>query len=1042
MFSSLTVFACLCLYMSLLWLVAQWAERGSAKGRSLVDNPYVYALSLAVYCSSWTYYGSVGLAASNGMLFLAVYLGPTLVVVFWWTVLRKMVRLKTTHHITSVADFISARYDKSEALAALATGLALVGNVPYIALQLKAVFTTFNMVISEESGLGRAAGDWAGSHVGPIMVALLVLFTIIFGVRRLDPTERHQGMVMAVALESLLKLLLFLAAGFFVVYSLYDGFGDLLERQAPKLVHLEPVSPTQWFTYLLLSANAILFLPRQFHIAVVENTSARHIRQAMWMFPLYMLLINIFVYPIAQAGLLRDLPVQDADTFVLTLPLHYGDPWLGLMVFLGGFSAATAMVLISSMTMATMMTNHLLLPLAGRVRALGFLERQLLECRWVAVAVYILLGYWFEMLVGESLMLVNIGLIAFAAFLQFAPAALGGLFWSGGNKTGAMLGLCAGFFVWGYTSLLPSFVRSGLAPSSLLTQGPWGLAWLRPEHLLGVTALDPVSHTVFWTLVFNLGLYVLGSLWFQTSPQQQSLAEEFVGALSSGQIFDRVARREAYVDLAAKREKIEQLLSRFFDADKAQAMARRCLQAVGLAGKSRISVIELAELHNEVEKSLSGSLGAASAHKALGQASIFSTQESQELSEVYGEILASLRARPKDLIAKIDFHQEREALLSRHASELEEKVMQLQDQMLMRVEAERQLRESEERYRTAIESSSDGVAIIKDGRLLYFNRMFAEMFGYEKRSEILGKPVSIIVHPDEKSDVMEATLARQMGRKMPGRYDFKAIRKDGSPIFVGVSATATPYRGEQVVLAYLRDVTARRQAEDDIRQLSRRLIAGIEEERKRLAADLHDEFGQQLTGLHFGVEALARSLPAEAGQAKGMCDQVMHMLEGLADGIRTICSELRPDMLDHLGLIPTLEWYVAEFMRRFPGLNVDFTAVGFAVKRRLDPRLEIVLYRIAQEALTNVAKHAQASQVNLQLINSHPHVILVVRDNGVGMSQATPAPGPRKGGIGLIGMRERVAAVGGTIEIRSAAGKGAMVRAEVPGELESGREQA
>ncbi len=1031
-FSSLSVIAVFCAYMALLWLVARWAEEGHAAGKSLVNNPYVYSLSLAVFCSSWTYYGSVGTAATSGLLFMTVYLGPTLGIIFWWTVLRKLVRLKTAHHITSIADFISVRYEKSASLAALATALALVGNMPYIALQLKAVFTTFTIITHEQG----PADAWIGSHVGPIIVVLLVVFTIIFGVRRLDPTERHEGMVMAVAVESLFKLVLFMAAGAFVVFSLYDGPADILERFPHLPPPADPFTPGQWIAYLILSMNAVLFLPRQFHIAVVESQSERHIRQAMWMLPLYLLLINLFVYPIAGAGLLRSYPITQADQFVLTLPLNNGDPWLALLVFLGGFSAATAMVLISAMTMATMLTNHLLLPLVGWVKRLGFLERHLLECRWVAVAGYIVMGWWYEQLVGESLMLVNIGMIAFAAFFQFAPAAIGGIFWRAGNKAGALLGLGAGFLVWGYTMLLPSFVHSGWIHRGFLDEGPWGITWLRPEQLFGLSGLDPVSHNLFWSLVFNLGLYVLGSLWFQPDPEAQSQAEEFVGALGSGAVLGHASQREAYVDLEVKRDKIERLLSRFFAKSKAAVMADRCIRAVGLTGKTRLTIIELAELYKEVEKNLAGGVGAAAAHKALERASLFTSREARELTEVYGEILANLRARPKDLIRKIDFHQEREALISRHAAELEEKVLQMQDQMVMRMEAERALRESEERYRTAIESSSDGVAMIKDGRFIYINKTFAEIFGYPRRRELVGKDLNVIVHPQEKLKVLELSLQRQDGERMPGRYDFKGVRKDGSPIFVAVSATTTTFQGDTVVLAYVRDVTARRQAEDDIRRLSRRLIEGIEDERKRLAADLHDEFGQALTALHFGVEALAGGLgPEQEGQRRA-CGELIRSIEGLADSIRLISSDLRPDMLDHLGLVPTLDWYVTEFQRRHKEMEVDFTAVGFAFKRRLDPRLEIVLYRIVQEALNNVAKYSQAGRVTVQLINSHPRVILGIRDDGVGFEPAPRPESPKLGGIGHISMRERVSSVGGTIEIRSAPGKGVSIRAEVPMVLE------
>lgn len=1034
MFESLTVIAVFCFYMGLVFILALWAERRLAAGKSVVNNPIVYALSLSVYCSTWTYYGSVGYAATSGMLFLAVYLGPTMVVVFWWTLLRKLVRLKTNHHITSIADFISARYEKSIPLAALATVIALVGTMPYIALQLKAVFTTFDM-ITHDTGVASA---WIGSHVGPIVLALMVVFTIIFGVRRLDPTERHEGMVMAVAAESLVKLILFLAAGIFVVYFLYDGLGDIFERyQAYARTPLgqghrsQTASFITWSSYLILAASAVMFLPRQFHIMVVENQNEQHIKKAMWLFPLYMFLINIFVYPIALAGLLGGLPVESADTFVLQLPLQSGNHTLTLLVFLGGFSAATSMILITSMTMATMISNHLLLPLVDWIPALGFLERHLLKSRWLSVTCFILMGYWFERLVGGQAMLVNIGMISFAAILQFAPAIIGGIFWRGGNSRGAMLGMTAGFLVWAYTMLLPALVPAGWFSPEFLARGPEGIAFLRPESLFGVSGMDPVSHSVLWSLLFNVGFYLLGSLSFRPSDEAQRDAENFVGILTRGHDPGRAPRREAYINTAYKRRKIEALMLRYFEPARAAAITERSLKECDLEDRERISLTELAELYNEVEKSLAGVVGTAGAHRALLQAGIFTHQESQELSEVYGDILASMRARPEDLKRRIDFLQEREWLMKQHADELEEKVDELEQQIVRRRTAEEQLRESEERYRTAIEYSNDGVVLIKERTLWYVNRKFAELFGYGLRREIVGKSLAVILHPEDRDRVMDIARSRSEGEPAPSRYDFKGIKKDGTSLYIAVSAANVLYKGESVNLVYMRDVTERRRQEDEIRHLSRRLIAGIEDERKHLAADLHDEFGQSLTALHLGVESLQSSLPTDLVLQQTSCEKLVGVIEGLADNIRKISSNLRPDMLDHLGLIPTLEWYAQELGQRVDGLEVEFEAVGF--KRRLDPQVEIVLYRIMQEALNNVVKHSGASKVSIRFTYSHPTAILVVADNGRGMnvSEVPPAGEPAKG-IGLIGIRERVASVGGVLDIHSEPGKGTTVRVALP----------
>jgi signal transduction histidine kinase len=509
----------------------------------------------------------------------------------------------------------------------------------------------------------------------------MVVFTLVLGVRRLDPTERHPGLIMAVAVECLVKLVAFLAAGIFVTYFMFDGFADILKQvstnlptQVVSLWKEDQVWSVTWMTYLVLSMSAIMFLPRQFHVSVVENFNEKHIPTALWMFPVYMLLINIFVFPIAMGGILKGYSPLEADTFVLGLPLHAGHEWLSLLVFIGGASAATGMIMISSITVSTMITNHFLLPLIGWIPGLAFLRRRLLHCRWAAVALVILIGYWFEREVGESYMLVNIGMISFAAAFQFAPAILGGIFWRRGNKVGALLGLGAGFLIWFYTSLLPAFVRSGWIAYNFLDEGLWGIRLLRPEQLFGVSAIDSLSQTVFWSLIFNTGLYVLGSLLFKQSPSEESLAEGFVGALTTGPALSKALHREPHIDLAAKVRIILELFGQFFSEDEARSMTQKCLREARLEVTDRISIGELAQVHSEVERLLAGSVGAAGAHRILAQSDLFTDQEARDLSEVYAEILAGLKVTPDDLKRRIDYHQEREALLAQHASELEVKV--------------------------------------------------------------------------------------------------------------------------------------------------------------------------------------------------------------------------------------------------------------------------------------------------------------------------------------------------------------------------------
>lgn len=1037
MLSGPFVIGIFCVYMGLLFCLALWTQHRVRTGRNPVNNPLVYSLSLAVYCSSWTFFGSVGLAATHGLLFLTIYLGPTLSAVFWGAILRKMVRLKTTHRITSIADFISTRYDKSEAIAALVTIIALVGIVPYVALQIKAVLATFK-VITESGG---ETETWLHSHVGVIVVGLMVIFTIIFGVRRLEPAERHEGIVMAVAAESIVKLIALVAVGAYVVYGLFDGLDDLFRRTAIPLASgrdagspVSTIPVSTWLSYLLVSANAILCLPRQFHVSVVENLREDHIRRAMWLFPLYLFAINLFVFPIALAGLYHGLPINQADTFVLRLPLDHGHDFVTLLVFIGGFSAATSMILISSMTLATMISNHLLLPLVDRVPRLVFIQRHLLQSRWLAVGLSIAMGYFFEQAVGERFRLADIGMISFTAILQLGPALIGGLYWRIGNKAGAFCGLSAGFIVWSFTMLLPAVVRSAWpSASAILDTGPWGVGWLRPECLFGLSDFEPVAHTVFWSLLFNVGGYVFGSIWAQPDQESLSHAEAFVGAMAGPPLLSSSTRHKAHIALKEKQGIVHDLLSRYFEEGKAKILTEKSFQDAGLSGLKLASIAQLADLYHQVETTLGASIGAAAAHRTLARSDFFSPREAEELRGMYADILANLRARPEDLKRQIDFYEEREALVMRHAQELEEKVKELEKEIAARLEAEGHLKESEERYRLAIEYSSDGVAMIDDQIIVWGNPRLAEILGYRRRNEVIDLHLSAIVHPDDQERVLAYSRDRQLGRPAPSRYDFKGLKKDGTPLYVAVSATTIFYHGRTLNMAYLRDVTSRRLAEEEIRNLSRRLIVGIEDERRRLAADLHDEFGQALTGLHFQVEALINTLSAAQGDQKVVTEKLLKMIEHLAESLRGICAELRPDMLDHLGLVLTAQSFVNDFRDRVPNMRVEFDAVGFK-NRKIASQTEIALYRILQEALNNVAKHSGASRVVVKLTYSYPQVIMLINDDGSGFDGDRSWPGtfPGKKGIGLVSMKERAAAGGGLLEVRSAPGKGTIIRVSLP----------
>jgi Na+/proline symporter/nitrogen-specific signal transduction histidine kinase len=604
-------------YLLLLFVVAWWGDRRAQQGRSVIGNAWVYALSMAVYCTAWTYFGSVGRAASGGVWFLPIYLGPMLAMVLAWSVLRKMIRIARTYRITSIADFVASRYGKSPALAGLVTLITVVGIVPYIALQLKAIASGY-AVLTAPLGTVPPRGPWWAD--GTLYMALaLAGFTMVFGTRHLDGTERHEGMVAAIAFESVVKLLAFLAVGVFVCWGLFGGLGDLFAQAlaVPELKALLALTPPgkafeyeQWFALTMLSMLSVIFLPRQFQVMVVENVDERHLKRAAWVFPAYLLAINLFVLPIALGGLLYfGRGTVNADTFVLSLPLAADQPALALAAFVGGLSAATGMVIVETIAVSTMVCNDLVMPLLLRLRR--FAQRSdvtglLLGIRRAAIVGVMLLGYLYFHLAGEAYALVSIGLISFAAVAQFAPAVLGGMYWKGGTREGALAGLLGGFALWTYTLMLPSIAKSGWWQTDFVSAGPWGLALLRPEHLLGITGLDNLTHSLFWSLLVNVGLYLGVSLVRTPSAQETSQALLFVD------VFDRT-RHERPVFWRGRAEVADllALARRFLGEQRANRLFESYARQRGVA---QVEGIEPdAQLVQFVETELAGAIGSASA---------------------------------------------------------------------------------------------------------------------------------------------------------------------------------------------------------------------------------------------------------------------------------------------------------------------------------------------------------------------------------------------------------------------------------------------
>src|SRR3984957_16447894 len=517
-------------YIGFLFLVASYGDRHKELVRGSRARLLIYPLSLAIYCTSWTFFGSVGVAARTGFDFLTIYIGPVLMLALGWPLIVRIARLAKAQNITSIADFIAARYGKSQAVAATVALIAIVGMIPYIALQLKAVSASVETILAAGAASNAAAPPVVGD-VALFVALLMAAFGVLFGTRHTDATEHQDGLMLAIAAESIIKLVAFLAVGVFVSFVMFPGPAQLLAdawRHPQAAAALTRAPQAAGFAAMtVLSLFAIVLLPRQFHVAIVENHSEAEIRRAAWLFPLYLVLINLFVMPIAVAGLLA-FPAggTDADMFVLALPLKAHSQLFAAIAFIGGLSAARAVGVVETVALAIMVSNDIVIPLALARRGdpageSGNAGAQLLTVRRIAIFAILFLAYVYYRSAGPA-QLSAIGLLSFAAIAQLAPAVFGGLLWRRGTAAGAIAGMSAGIVVWAYTLLLPSISDAGI-----LIDGPFGVDRLRPQALFGLQ-LPPLVHGVAVSLFANLAFYVGCSLWSRPTAIERLQADVFV----------------------------------------------------------------------------------------------------------------------------------------------------------------------------------------------------------------------------------------------------------------------------------------------------------------------------------------------------------------------------------------------------------------------------------------------------------------------------------------------------------------------------------
>jgi PAS domain S-box-containing protein len=812
-------------YLATLFAIAEFGDRRAWRG-GRADN-YVYALSLAVYCTTWTLFGSVGRAATHGFDFLAIYVGPVLVLVLAYPVLAKMLRVAKEHRVTSIADLIGSRYGRSQRLAALATLIATLGVVPYIALQLKAVTAGFRALSGTEPA---AVGGTLATDTAFQVAVLMAIFAILFGVRQVRADERRPGMVLAIAFESLVKLGAVVAVGLFVLFGVHGGPGDLsgvADRLAwPPAGSDEPVG---WTAMAIVSALAFLCLPRQFHVAVVENTTERHLATARWLVPVYLVAINLFVVPIALAGL-DAFPTANvaADSFVITVPLAAGSPIMALVAFVGGLSAATAMVIVETVALSTMISNDIIVPLVLRARAAlrrgganfgDDLSGVLIGIRRGVIVAVLLLAYGYHSALAGPYSLSSIGLISFVAVAQLAPAAIGGLYWRRGTRRGATAGLWVGLAAWSYTMVLPSFGVVGWLDPALVAEGPFGISWLRPHALFGLDGLDAISHGALWSLSLNLAFYAGVSLSRPAGEAERRMADAFVDVLRQpAELASRLWR-----DVRATTVEVRDLVARFIGADAAD----RAFAVAGAGGPR--SPAEAAAL---AERILSGVLGGPTARV----------------------VMAPL------LPARALGRQAARAFLD---------------------EASEAITLNRDLLRRTLDSIDQGIGVFDaEENLAAWNARFLELLGLDEGLAQVGRPLASLVAAGEGA-ALEPARKSDFDPRTWGPRTWERRRRDGAVL--EIRANPMPDRGFVVTVT---DVTARVAAAEALRESERRIRVYTDNVPALIAyADREERwrFTNRPYEMALGMapgEAIGRSLveglgPDRYGRLKPMIDRVL-----------------------------------------------------------------------------------------------------------------------------------------------------------------------
>ncbi|MNF33340.1 Sensor histidine kinase RcsC [compost metagenome] len=940
-------------YMAILFAIAFYGDRRQTTG---VARPrlraWVYSLSLAVYCTSWTFFGAVGQAAGQLWSFVPIYLGPLLLLLFMPQMLAKMILISKQENITSIADFIAARYGKSRSLAIVVALICLVGVLPYIALQLKGIVLGVNLL----TGADASANGLGAQDTALIVSLILALFTILFGTRNLDATEHHRGMVMAVAFESLVKLLAFIAVGVFVTWGLYNGFDDLLAKAqaAPRLAEYwqQPIDWPAMIVQTGVAMMAIICLPRQFHVTVVENIEPQDLNLARWVFPLYLVLAALFVVPIALAGqLLLPAGVQP-DSFVISLPLAEAHPALALLAFIGGASAATGMVIVAAVALSTMISNDMLLPWLLRrhsaERPFEEFRHWLLSVRRIAIIALLLLAYVIYRLIGPSISLASIGQVAFAAITQLGPAMFGALYWKQANSRGVFAGLATGALLWCYTLLLP-LLADGLGWSLAIFPGQQWLA----GNPLGLQ-MDALTQGTLLSLTGNFLVFVLVSLFSRTRVSEHWQASRFVGQEAS-------VRPSPRLLLAVQVQDLLNLAARFVGEERARQSFIRFAyrQGKGFSPSQTAS----SEWIAHTERLLAGVLGASSA-----RAVVKATIEGRDM-------------QVEDVVRIVD-----------EASE----VLQFNRALLQ----------------GAIENISQGISVVDQSlRLVAWNRRYLELFEYPEGLISIGRPIADIIRYNAerglcgKGDPDIHVAKRLYWMRQGTAHTSERTLPNGRVI----ELVGNPMPGGGFVMSFT-DITAHRQAEDALKEANESLELRVEERTRELSA-LNEQLSEAKARAELANQSKTRFLAAVShdlmqplnaarlfsaalAHQEALPGEVQELVRHLDSSLRS-AEDLIADLLDISRLeggrfTPERSAFALDTL--YDALGVEFRALAQeqgidlhirASRQRIDsdPKL---LRRVLQNFLTNAFRYAKG-KVLLGVRREGRYLRLEVWDRGPGI---------------------------------------------------------